>query len=130
MLKTKERFICCLWAAIMCFVGMCLDTTETDSSFSCTTRVSSAMMCSVDYIEDDVDTCTLDMLNKSVISIRGNIANALNKWQNRAVLLFFIAGVALQYLFFYQSAECKEDGQLLLCRSVAINYIHQKDGEK
>ena len=131
MLKMKEKIICCILAGIMFFMGMCLDTVEADSSFSCSTKgISDATISSVDYIVDDVETCTPDMLNKSTISIRGNAANAVNKWQSRAVLLFFIAGISLQYLFYYQSSECKEDGQLLLCRSVAINYIHQKDGEK
>ena len=131
MLKINEKVICCVLAAIMFFMGMCLETTEADSSFSYATKsISDVTICSVDYITDDVETCTLDMLNKNTVCIRGNMASAVNKWQNRAVLLFFIAGSSLQYLFYYQSTECKEDGQLLLCRSVAINYIHQKDGEK
>ena len=131
MLKTNEKIICCFLAIIMFFMGMCLETTKADSSFSCAAiSLSDATISSVDYITDDVETCTLDMLNKSTVSVRGNMANAMNKWQSRAVLIFFIAGISLQYLFYYQSAECKEDGQLLLCRSVAINYIHQKDGEK
>ena len=131
MMKTKERFICCAVAAIMFFIGMCLDTTKIDSSFSYMMLDASAeTINSVDYLTDDVDACTLDMLAKGTMSIRGNVFGSMNKWQNRAVLLLLVVGSALQYLFYYQSEECKEDGQLLLCRSVAVNYIHQKDGEK
>lgn len=33
----------------------------------------------------------------------------------------------LLYRSIYQSSESKEDGQLFSCRSVIIDYIHQKD---
>lgn len=129
MLKTKERIICYMVAVIMFFMGMCLETTKADSSFSCATNATATTLSSVDYISADVDNCTLDMLNKPTLSIRGNMSSSISRWQGRMVL-FFVVGLGLQYLFYYQSEECKEDGQLLLCRSVAVNYIHQKDGEK
>ena len=131
MLKVNEKIICCILAIIMFLTGMCLDNIEIGSSFLCQnlTRQDTTLR-SVDYILDDIGSCTLDMLNKGTISIRGTVSNSVNKWKDKSVLYALVVRTDLQELFYYQSSECKEDAQLLLCRSVAVNYIHRKDGEK
>ena len=131
MLKVNEKIICCILAIIMFLTGMCLDNIEIDSSFLCpnSTRQDTTLH-SVDYILDDIGSCTLDMLNKGTISIRGTVSNSVNKWKDKSVLYALVVRTDLQELFYYQSSECNEDAQLLLCRSVAVNYIHRKDGEK
>lgn len=131
MFKINERIICCMLTAIMFFVGMCLEICETDSSFSYKDSMHLEEIVSCEnYVVEDVEACTLDMLNQGFVSARSITVNSMSRWQSKAILLFLIVGEFLQYLFYYQSEECKEDGQLLLCRTVAVKYIHQMDGQK
>ena len=132
MLKMFEKQICIIIVIAMFFVGMCLEIAETDSSFLCAknTYVELNAMEEENDVIDSTTVCTLDMIHNGTSSICRGLGNPVMRWQGSAVVLFCIVGMFLQYLFYYQSCECKEDGQLLLCRSVAVKYIHQQDGEK
>jgi len=129
-LEMKEKIICCVIATILIFIGMYVETPAIDSSFSNASKSTNASISSVNHIAEDVESCTVDMLRRSTSVLRGYMENSGSRWNDRANLIFLVVGLFLQYLLYYQSMECKEDGQLLLCRSVAINYIHHKDGEK
>lgn len=127
--EMREKMICCMLAAILFFWGISAGSTAMNSSFSRLanlTGTTNETLCSVKYITEETSVCTPAMLSKSIQMIRGNSARTMIRWQDRTVLLF-LAGVFLQYLFYYQSAESKEDGQLFLCRSVIVDYIHLKD---
>lgn len=135
-MKRNERVILCLIACILFFVGMCLDMAMTDSSLLHANDIATATISLVDYIEESEEVCTVGMLRKETGSIR-SITDSSFRWQSKAVLLLLVVGMFLQALLgrlirarSYQRAECKEDGQLLLCRYVSISYIHQQDGEK
>ena len=132
MLKKYEKLICLIIVIGMFFTGMCLEMVQTDSSFLCAKNMDAeASLIEADsLLMDEESVFTLDMIHNSTSAICRGMSNASIKWQGSAVLLFSIVGMFLQYLCYYQSCECKEDGQLLLCRSVAVKYIHQKDGEK
>lgn len=130
MWQNKQRIICCIIATILLFMGMCVETSATDSSFLCAKTSSKAVIRSASYIADEAETCTTDMLSRVNSSVRSNASSTTARWQSRVILGVLFVGASLQYLLYYQSAECKEDGQLFLCRSVAVDYIHQKDGEK
>ena len=132
MLKKYEKQICLIIVIAMFFAGRCFEMLETDSSFLCAKNayVSSDAIEADSYVVESTAICPLNMIYNGTTTICRNLGNSVMRWQGSAVLLFCIVGMFSQYLFYYQSCECKEDGQLLLCRSVAVKYIHQKDGEK
>ena len=132
MLKKYEKPICLIIVIAMFFVGMCLEMAKTDSSFLCanTINMESNAIEAENYVMDKTTECTLNMIHNGTSVVCRGLGNSMMRWQGSAIMLFCIVGMFLQYLFYYQSSECKEDGQLLLCRSVAVKYIHQKDGEK
>lgn len=125
VLKMRERVICCIVATILFFLGISVETTTVDSSFLGTTE--SASMRSAEHIVNEADVCTPSMLTRGTTSIQRSLTNSVSKWQSRTVLIFLFAGVSLQYLLCYQSAQSKEDGRLFLCRSMIVDYIHLKD---
>lgn len=121
--------LCCFLAVILLFLGMSVEVKNTNSSFLCSKTViggSRVTISMTDYMEEE-PLCTLNMLTNGSEIFRSNISNSMVRGSHRARLLFFIVGSFLQYLFFYQSAESKEDGQLFLCRTVVVDYIHLKD---
>lgn len=126
----KEKIICCIMAVILFFSGMCVDNSTADSSFLHASKETSSSIRSASYIADEIASCTTDMLGKGSSTIRLTMGNQVSKGQSRTILIFSIVGAILQYLLYYQSSECREDGRLLLCRSVAVDYIHLKDGGK
>ncbi len=128
-MKKNGKMIMCLVASILFFFGMCLEFVQIDSSFLYVNATDATVIRMVDHTIDGQEACILGMIKKESSTNRHNTYNHV-RWQPREVLLFLIIGVFQQYLFTYQSAECKEDGQLLLCRYVPIGYIHQQDGEK
>lgn len=132
MFKINERFICCMIAAIMFFMGMCLDTTEADPSFSCAnTEHSGTTLSSVDYLFESTDTCTVEMIGRkgTFSSIRSELGrNTIRR--DRGILLSIIVGAILQYLLYFHSSVYGGYYEILRSSTVAINYIHLKDGEK
>lgn len=130
--KMNGKIICCLIAVIVLFLGISTEVSVADSSFSRATNETSTtgqMIRSSEVVMEEAPVCTISMLQSGTKLIRSNMMNAMNRWQSRAMILFVVVGSILQFLF-YQSAESKEDGQLFLCRSVIVNYIHQKDNGK
>ena len=124
----KERIICCLLAVILCFMGMCVETTTISSSVSYAFSENESTLQPVSYIVEEAASCTPNMLSKTNnIFVRNNTANSSNRWNSKAALVVLLAGAFLQDLFYYQNAQGREDGQLFLCRSVAVDYIHLKD---
>lgn len=125
----NRKMICCLMAMILLFLGMSVELKSADTSFlcsknhSCTTRT---VIHAANYVEEKT-VCTLNMLTNGNDVLRGNMTSSVIRGQYRAILVFLIVGSFLQYLFYYQSAESKEDGQLFLCRTVVVDYIHLKD---
>lgn len=131
MLKMNERLLCCVVAVILFFIGMCLETAETDSSFlyAKTMNVESAIS-SVDYLVESTDSCTTEMIGKNnTISLRGEMGRNAIRW-DRSILLSIIVGAILQYLLYLNSAVRGEKYAILHSETVAVNYIHHKDGEK
>ena len=130
MQMTREKMICCIMAVMLLLSGMCVESSATDSSFSHASEEAFSTIRSASYVADEIASCTTDMLGKGNASIRLNTGNYVNRGQSRIILLFLYVGAILQYLLYYQSSEHRENGQILLCRSVAVDYIHQKDGGK
>ncbi len=125
--EIKQKIICCVLATIIFLWGISVVVTTANSSFLSSINVKSTtntILCSTDHIMKESVVCIPSMLNKSMDAIR---SRAGGSWQNKSVYLFLVVGCFLQYLFYYQSAESKEDGQLFLCRSVIVDYIHLKD---
>lgn len=130
MVKEKKRIICCVMAVILLFVGMCVETSTTDSSFLRASKEASSTIRSASYIAEEVESCTTDMLGKGTSTLRLNVGNHGSKGQGKAIFIFLIVGAILQDLLYYQRTEGQDERQFVLCRSVAVDYIHQKDGGK
>lgn len=130
MVKEKERIICCVIAVILFFMGMCVETSTIESSFSDASNATTSTIRSASFIADEEESCTTDMLGKGTSTLRLNVGNYAGKGQSKAVFIFLIVGAILQYLLYYQRAEGRDENQFVLCRSVAVDYIHQKDGGK
>lgn len=127
--KVSGKIICCLIAVIVLFLGIGAEVSATDSSFSRAineTSTTNQTLRSTEGILDEAPICTLSMLQDGMRGIHGNMTSVMNRWQDRTIVLFLVVGSFLQFLF-YQSTESKEDGQLFLCRSVIVDYIHLKD---
>lgn len=127
--NVREKTICFILAIILFFLGMSVEISTADTSFSCSTNMKStteSVIRSANYVEEET-VCTLNMLGNGCDFLRANMSSTITKGQYRAILSFLIVGSFLQYLFYYQSAESKEDGQLFLCRTVVVDYIHLKD---
>ncbi len=125
----REKIICCLIAIVLFFLGMSVDVNNADDSFLYSKnelKSAETTIRSVNHMEEET-VCTLNMIANRNDVFRSNIASFMVKGQYRAILSFLIVGSFLQYLFYYQSAESKEDGQLFLCRTVVVDYIHLKD---
>ena len=127
-----KRYICCLFAAIVLFLGMCVDTVETDSFFLYSSATSSdAHISSMQVNLDDDTTCTNEMLGRSrTMQLRNVYQRNTSSEQYRNLLLSFIVGVILQYLFLLQMAERYTSNRKIYSDIVTVTYIHQKDGEK
>ena len=127
-----KRYICCLFATIVLFLGMCVDTVETDSFFLYSSTVlSDAHISSVQVDLDDDMTCTNEMLGRSrTMQIRNIYQRSTSSEQYRNLLLSFIVGAILQYLFLLQVAERHVSVRFNYSDAVTVTYIHQTDGEK
>ena len=128
--NVREKTICFILAIILFFLGITVENSTVDTSFSRSktemgTTVSTLR--SVKSVVEEETACTLNMIGNSSSFLRANMPNSITKGQYRAILSFLVVGSFLQYLFYYQSAESKEDGQLFLCRTVVVDYIHLKD---
>lgn len=128
MQKTRDRVICCMMAFILLAMGMCVETTMTDSYFSYTSESTSASIRAMSYISEQEEPCTTDMLGKRTVAVRSDLGRSVNRAQNKTILICIAVGTILQGLLYFQRTGYQEDGQLLLNRAVAVNYIHQKDG--
>lgn len=126
----REKTICFVLAAILLFLGMSVEISTTNTSFSRVTNMENtteSMIRSAGSVVDGETVCTLNMLTNGSDFLRANMSSTITKGQYRAILSFLTVGSFLQYLFYYQTAESKEDGQLFLCRTVVVDYIHLKD---
>lgn len=132
MLKKYEKLICLIIVIGMFFTGMCLEMVQADSSFLCAKNIDAAdeFIEAESLVMEDMAVFTLNMIHNSTATICRGLEHSSLRWYGSAAVLFSIVGMFLHYLFYYQSCECKEDGQLLLNRSIAVKYIHQKDGGK
>lgn len=130
MQRSKGNIICCIMVVILLFSGMYVESTTVDSSFSCASKEAFSSIRSASYIADEVEPCTTDMLGKGASAIRLSVGNQVSRGQSRTVLIFLVVGLILQYLLYYQGAERMAEDEILLSHSVAVNYIHLKDGEK
>ena len=132
MMKMRERIICCGIAIIMFFLGMCLDTIETHSSFLCATiGHEHAAFSSVDYLTEGADSCTSEMIGKgnSLSTIRGDFGRTSIRW-DKTIVLSIVVGAILQYLLYLRSTIAGDCFEILHSDTVAVHYIHCKDGEK
>lgn len=126
--KMSRKILCCIVAVVLFILGISVEISAADSSFLDATNVTSTAnqtLRSTEDIVEETPVCTPNMLQNSMNAIRGNMTSA-TRWQDRTMVLFLIVVSVLQFLF-YQSTEAKEDGQLFLCRSVIVDYIHLKD---
>ncbi len=132
MLTTKDRIICCVMAVIMLWVGMCLDCFETDACFSrAANEYGQCTIESVAYFIDGDNSCTAEMMGKShsLSFIRGTLGRTTMRW-DRTILLSVLVGATLQYLLYLRGTVVGEYFEILHSDTVAVNYIHCKDGEK
>ena len=130
--ENTKRYICCVLAAIVLFLGMCVDTVEADSFFLYSSSVSTdAHISSAQVISNEDTSCTNEMLGRNKpMQFRNLYQRNTSSEQYRNLLLSFIVGAILQYLFLLQVAEHYVSNQLIHSDTVTITYIHQTDGEK
>jgi len=129
-IEQREKIVCYILAVVLCLWGMSVAGPTANSSFSRVLNevgAASATLSSVEHIVEADVVCIPNFMNKNSGVVRNNVSNSTIRWQDRGVLLFFVVGVFQQYLFYYQSAECKEDGRIFSCRTAIVDYIHLKD---
>lgn len=130
--ENTRRYICCFLATIILFLGMCLELVKADSYFCYDFDISTdAVISSGDLIADDEVSCTSEMLGTSrIMQIRNQYPQSSGREQYRNILLSFIVGVFLQYLFLLHEAAQHDFCNVMYSDAVTIAYIHRKDGEK
>ena len=126
--KVKGRYISCIFAVILFFLGIGAEITAVDSLslhaiFSDNTQ--SAISSSEEIIENAM-VCTTNMLRSEIRAGRTAKTGGIYQWQGKAVAVFLVVGNFLQFLY-YQSSEGKEDGQIFSSRTMVVDYIHLKD---
>ena len=130
VIKRRKRYICLVMVFILFFLGMGIDVSNTDSSFSYNSSYINAQETYPQETEVSVFSpaiCTLNMIRGGSQSLYNVSNSAIIRYHNKVYFSAFFLIAYLLYRSIYQSSECKEDGQLFLCRSVIIDYIHQKD---
>lgn len=125
VLEMKERIICCIIAAILFFLGIGMEPSVSNSSILRANE--SETIRSVEHIVNEAEVCPPSMLTNGATSIQRSLSIVGSRWQDRTLPIILFVGVCLQYLLCYQSEQCREDGQLFLCRSMVVDYIHLKD---
>lgn len=127
MRELRKRILCGIIAVIVLFMGMNIEKMMEQSSFFRASETKDTYLSSICYVAEDTVFCTPTMLIGNYMpAVRMNSVPSTWKW-NRVVPLTSILSTFWQYRFLYQKAECKEDAQLFLCRSVIVDYIHNKD---
>lgn len=129
MLKGKKR-VCCLCATILLFLGISVSGAIADSAFlhvHNATSASNTFLSSAEQFVQETSICTVDMLSRGFQNASINRNASIGKGQHRLYLSAFHVANFMQYLFYYQSSELKEDGQLFNCRSLIVDYIHLRD---
>ena len=124
-----ERMICCFIATIFLLMGVSA-VFSVSNSFSLRTNTDNTTVMYINSVQNEVQDeaiCTLSMLANNSKIIRESMSNSMMRGQYRFVLSFFLIASSVQYLFYYQSEESKEDGQLFSCRTLIVDYIHLKD---
>ena len=127
---SKEKNICCFLAAIILFLGMSVDISGTDSSFLCNSHIvntTNETLQSLSAGFSEPVACTLNMISAGAQTMRAVANGTTFRGQTKAQVTVFFVGAYFLYRSIYQSSESKEDGQLFLCRSIIVDYIHQKD---
>ena len=125
----QKRLVCYILVIALLFLGVSVGEKYADASFVYPENeisTTGTIMSASSYVEKE-DVCTLNMLSGSNSVLRSNFTDSMLRGSYRDILSLFIVGSFLQYLFYYQTAESKEDGQLFLCRTVVVDYIHLKD---
>ncbi len=130
MSDVQKRILCCLTALIILFAGLPLEMEQMDSFAFCTQNSSNSYVEPVSYIADDEPVVTLSMLKQPVLTSRVVEMRLATKLVTRLIFQAISMDTLRHILSFYQYEETKEDGQLFLCRCVAIDFIHLMDGEK
>ena len=130
--ENTKRYICCFLATIILFLGMCLDLVKADSFFLYDSKISTdAVISSGDEIADEEVSCTSEMLGSGkTMQIRNQYPQGSGREQYRNILLSFIVGVFLQYLFLLHEAARHDFCRVMYSDAVTIAYIHRTDGEK
>ncbi len=127
--KKAIRYICCLLATILCFLGMSVELTNTDSTFLCALEYSNTShisMISADTGVTENVECTLNML-KGSHSLQNAMSNTASKVRIRTFVYISFCIATVWYLSISQKTECKENFEHICCKSVAVDYIHRKD---
>ncbi len=130
MSDIQKRILCCLTALIILFAGLPLEMEQMDPFAFCTQNSSSSYVEPVSYIANDQPLVTLSMLKQPLLTARVVESHFGTRLVTRLILQAVSVDTLRHILSFYQYEETKEDGQLFLCRCVAIDFIHLMDGEK
>ena len=127
-MKMNGKYMCCLFAVILFFMGIGVEVSAVDSLSSRTifSDYSQSSISSTEEIVTNEMVCTTNMLRSEIRAGRTVKTGGIYQWQGRAVAVLFVVGNFLQFLY-YQSSEGKEDGQLFSSRTVIVDYIHLKD---
>lgn len=145
--ESVKRNICCLFAIIILFLGMCVDIVEADSFFSLpeyagetadgkdfrydASVLADAHLSSAQTISNIGAVCTNEMLGRSkIVQVRTQYLRGNGRERYHNILSYLIAGAILQYLFLLQTTEYYENREMVHSDTVTIAYIHRKDGEK
>ena len=127
-MKMNGKYMCCLFAVILFFLGIAAEVFAVDSLplHAIFSDYSQSSISSTEEIVANDMVCTTNMLRSEIRVGRTVKTGGIYQWQGRTVAVLFVVGNFLQFLY-YQSSEGKEDGQLFACRTMIVDYIHLRD---
>jgi hypothetical protein len=82
-------------------------------------------------LTEGADSCTSEMIGKgnNLSTIRGDFGRTSIRW-DKTIVLSIVVGAILQYLLYLRSTIAGDCFDILHSDTVAVQYIHCKDGEK
>lgn len=127
-----NRIICCIFAVLMLFSGMCLDNNKADVLFaSAPVHHATVVIDSLDKEISENQSCTIDMLGiRSVSSAIRAVKRSNFKMDTRISAVLFCADLYAHNISILRAVTDTTELPDLYYKTAVLNYIQSIDGKK
>lgn len=127
-----NRIICCVFAVLMLFSGMCVNDNKADIIFSSTpVHHATAVIDSFDKEITENRSCTIDMLGIRSISSAISVEKRSNfKMDTRMSTVLFCADLFAHNISVFRAVTDTTELPDLYYKTAVLSYIQSIDGKK